>query len=63
VVYVKITDRLPKSSARSIDLTPCVAKKLNFYSKGLTQVKIEVVGSAPIYKSAKVPPKKKKKKK
>lgn len=59
VVYVKITDRLPKSSARSIDLTPRVAKKLNFYSKGLTKVKIEVVGYAPIFKRKKVPPKKK----
>jgi rare lipoprotein A len=63
VVYVKITDRLPRSSKRSIDLTPRVAKELNFYSKGLTEVKIEVVGTAPIYKApktAKVPPKKKK---
>lgn len=50
VCYVKITDRLPKSSKRCIDLAPCVAKKLNFYSKGLTRVKIEVVGEAPIYK-------------
>jgi rare lipoprotein A len=58
VVYVKITDRLPKSSTRSIDLTPRVAKKLNFYSKGLTKVKIEVVGYAPVYKRKKVPPKK-----
>ncbi|MDQ3110976.1 MAG: septal ring lytic transglycosylase RlpA family protein [Bacteroidota bacterium] len=58
VVYVKITDRLPKSSKRSIDLTPYVAKKLNFYSKGLTKVKIEVVGYAPIYKRKKAPVKK-----
>jgi rare lipoprotein A len=58
VVYVKITDRLPKRSARSIDLTPHVAKKLNFYSKGLTKVKIEVVGYAPIYKKPKIPVKK-----
>ncbi|CAN5206733.1 hypothetical protein BH09BAC5_BH09BAC5_15980 [soil metagenome] len=54
VVFVKITDRLPKRSARCIDLTPSVAKKLNFYSKGLTKVKIEVVGYAPVYKKAKV---------
>ncbi len=53
VVYVKITDRLPKSSTRSIDLTPRVAKQLNFYSKGLTKVKIEVIGYAPIYKKKK----------
>jgi rare lipoprotein A len=53
VVYVKITDRLPKSSKRCIDLTPRVAKELNFYSKGITRVKIEVVGQAPIYKTQK----------
>lgn len=52
-IYVKITDRLPKSSKRSIDLTPLVAKKLDFYSKGLTKVKVEVVGYAPIYKKKK----------
>ena len=49
VIYVKITDRLPQSSARSIDLTPKAAKKLNFYSNGLTKVKIEVTGYAPVY--------------
>ncbi len=59
IIYVKITDRLPKNSKRSIDLTPRDAKQLDFYSKGLTEVKIEVVGKAPIYKSPKVPPKKK----
>ncbi len=59
VIYVKITDRLPKRSTRSIDLTPMVAKKLNFYSKGLQKVKIEVVGYAPVYKKPKVPPAKK----
>jgi rare lipoprotein A (peptidoglycan hydrolase) len=58
VVYVKITDRLPKKSTRSIDLTPYVAKELDFYSKGLTKVKIEVVGYAPIYKKTKAPVKK-----
>jgi rare lipoprotein A (peptidoglycan hydrolase) len=53
VIFVKITDRLPKSSKRSIDLTPTAAKKLNFYSDGLTKVKIEVTGYAPIYKKQK----------
>lgn len=44
VVYVRITDRLPKSSSRSIDLTPTAAKKLGFYSKGLQKVKMESCG-------------------
>ncbi|HEU4717195.1 MAG TPA: septal ring lytic transglycosylase RlpA family protein, partial [Bacteroidia bacterium] len=48
VVVVKITDRLPKSSPRSIDLTPAAAKKLDFYSRGLTKVTIGAVGNAPV---------------
>ncbi len=44
VVYVRITDRLPKSSTRSIDLTPTAAKRLGFYSKGLQKVKMETCG-------------------
>ena len=43
VVFVTITDRLPKKSKRSIDLTRRAAKQLNFIAKGLTKVKIEVV--------------------
>jgi len=48
VVYVRITDRLPKSSKRTIDLTPVAAKKLGFYSKGLQKVKIESCGMIPV---------------
>ncbi|MBI3512385.1 MAG: septal ring lytic transglycosylase RlpA family protein [Bacteroidetes bacterium] len=59
VVIVKITDRLPKKSTRSIDLTPAAAKKLGFYSKGLTKVKMEVVGQEPIIKFEKKKVKKK----
>lgn len=44
VIYVRITDRLPKSSTRSIDLTPTAAKRLGFYSKGLQKVKMESCG-------------------
>lgn len=40
-VIVKINDRLPKRSKRSIDLTLKAAQQLNFVSKGLTRVKIE----------------------
>lgn len=48
VIYVRITDRLPKSSKRSIDLTPVAAKKLGFYSKGLQKVRMESCGMIPV---------------
>ncbi len=40
---VKINDRLPKSSSRSIDLSLATARQLNFVRKGLTKVRIEVI--------------------
>lgn len=43
VVVVKINDRLPKHSKRSIDLSQKAAKQLNFMKAGLTKVKIEVI--------------------
>jgi rare lipoprotein A len=43
VVIVKVNDRLPKKSKRSIDLTMKAAKQLNFVQRGLTKVKIERV--------------------
>lgn len=43
VVIVKINDRLPKHSKRSIDLSQKAAKQLNFMKAGLTKVKIEVI--------------------
>ncbi len=42
-VIVRINDRLPKKSHRSIDLTLRAAKQLNFIKFGLTKVKIEVL--------------------
>ncbi len=42
-VVVRVTDRLPKYSTRSIDLTRKAAKKLNFIPQGLAKVKIEIV--------------------
>lgn len=48
VIYVRITDRLPKKSTRSIDLTPVAAKKLGFYTKGLQKVRMEAVGITPV---------------
>jgi rare lipoprotein A len=53
VIYVRITDRLPKSSTRSIDLTPAAAKRLGFYSKGLQRVRMESVGRSPVRKKKK----------
>ena len=50
VRYVKINDRLPKSSKRIIDVYYGTAKQLNFIKSGITTVTIEVVGSLPIKK-------------
>jgi rare lipoprotein A len=43
VVYVKVNDRLPQSSKRSIDLSLAAAKQLNFIKAGLTKVSIQEV--------------------
>jgi rare lipoprotein A len=43
IIYVRVTDRLPKSSKRCIDLTLTAAKQLDFVKNGLAQVNIEVV--------------------
>ncbi len=43
VVFVRVNDRLPKSSKRKIDLTLSAAKQLNFVRNGLTKVRIEVL--------------------
>ncbi len=53
VVHVVITDRLPKSSTRSIDLSPAAAKRLNFYNAGLTKVTIKPIGKRAIRKAKK----------
>ena len=44
-VVVKINDRLPQKSKRSIDLTLRAAKQLNFIKSGLTKVEITVLDS------------------
>lgn len=44
-VVVKINDRLPQKSKRSIDLTLRAAKQLNFVRSGLTKVEITVLDS------------------
>lgn len=48
VVVVKITDRLPQKSKRTIDLTQRAAKQLNFMKAGLTKVEITVLDSLQI---------------
>lgn len=45
-VIVKINDRLPKSSKRSIDLSKKAAQQLNFIKSGLTKVEITVLDSS-----------------
>ena len=44
-VVVKINDRLPQKSKRTIDLTTKAAKQLNFIKSGLTKVEITVLDS------------------
>lgn len=42
-VVVRVNDRLPKKSKRSIDLTMRAAKKLNFVRDGIANVRIEEI--------------------
>lgn len=44
-VIVKINDRLPAKSKRSIDLSVKAAKQLNFIKSGLTKVEITILDS------------------
>jgi len=43
IVNVRVNDRLPKSSKRSIDLSYAAANQLNFVKKGLTKVQIRIL--------------------
>lgn len=43
VVIVRINDRMPQWNKRTIDLTEKAAGQLNFISKGLTKVQVEVI--------------------
>jgi rare lipoprotein A len=43
VVYVKVNDRMAANNQRLIDLASIAAKKLDFHSKGVAKVKLEVV--------------------
>ncbi len=46
VVVVRINDRLPKHSKRTIDLTISAAKQLNFMKYGLAKVRLEVLSDS-----------------
>ena len=48
VIYVRVNDRLPKSSKRCIDLSLLGAEKLNFVRSGITQVTLEKVSDNDI---------------
>ena len=50
VRYVKVNDRLPKSSKFIIDLSYGTAKQLNFISRGIIPVTLEIVDTVPIKK-------------
>jgi rare lipoprotein A len=55
VIYVRVNDRLPKSSKRCIDLSLLGAEKLNFVRSGLTQVILETVSDNDIPEEFKSP--------
>ncbi len=50
VRYVKINDRLPKSSKFVIDLSYGTAEELNFIRRGVIKVTLEPVDTVPIKK-------------
>lgn len=53
VCFVKVNDRLPKSSKFLIDLSYGTAKKLNFIKKGVIPVSLVLVDTVNIIKSKK----------
>jgi rare lipoprotein A len=46
-VIVYINDRLHPKNSRLIDLSRAAAKKLGYISRGITKVKVEVLGKLP----------------
>ena len=50
VCYVKVNDRLPKSSKFLIDLSYGTAKKLNFLKRGVINVTLTIVDTVKIIK-------------
>ena len=51
IIYVKVNDRLPKSSPFIADLSYGAAKKLNFIKAGVIYVTLEVVDTVQINKN------------
>ncbi|HUR10917.1 MAG TPA: septal ring lytic transglycosylase RlpA family protein [Flavitalea sp.] len=47
VVIVRINDRLHKNNPRLVDLSRSAASKLGYIGRGLTWVKVEVLGKKP----------------
>jgi rare lipoprotein A len=45
VVYVRVNDRMAANNHRVIDLASIAAEKLDFKTKGVANVKVELVGS------------------
>ena len=45
--WVKVTDRLHYKNKRLVDLSRVAAAKLGYLSRGLTRVKLVVLGTAP----------------
>jgi rare lipoprotein A len=43
VIYVRVNDRLPKTSKRCIDLSLLSAEKLDFVKNGHTKVQLDIV--------------------
>lgn len=55
VIYVRVNDRLPKSSKRCIDLSMISAEKLDFVRSGHTQVQLEIVKAEDVPEEFKSP--------
>jgi rare lipoprotein A len=46
-VVVKVNDRLHPKNPRLVDLSRAAAKQLGYISKGITKVKVDVLGKNP----------------
>src|SRR5262249_38103892 len=47
-IVVRVNDRGPYVADRVMDVSAQTAKTLGFYGKGVTQVKVEYIGKAPL---------------
>ena len=55
VIYVRVNDRLPKSSKRCVDLTMLSAEKLDFVRSGHTKVQLVIVKAEDVPEEFKSP--------